>query len=103
MTTTNRGRRGRRETLVVRLYVAGDSSNSQLARNNLQSALAHLPRGDVRLEVVDVLREPERALEDGVLVTPTLIRQSPLPERRVVGNLRDRSALMTGLGIDEVT
>jgi len=87
--------------LVLRLYVAGESPNSDLARTHLRAAIEHLPAAAVSLEIVDVLREPLRALHDGVLVTPTLIRIAPLPERRVIGNLRDRDALFSGLGIAE--
>jgi circadian clock protein KaiB len=88
--------------MMVRLYVAGESPNSVAAKGNLRAALASLSPEDVSIELVDVLREPERSLRDGVLVTPTLIRVAPKPERRMVGNLRDRAALLAGLGIAEV-
>jgi len=87
--------------LVLRLYVAGASPNSALAKSNLEAVIAHLPTDQVALEIIDVLREAERGLRDGVLVTPTLIRMAPPPEQRVIGNLRDRRALRMGLGIDE--
>jgi circadian clock protein KaiB len=87
--------------LVLRLYVAGDSPNSVRARENLRKAIASVPHEDVNLELVDVLRDPERALRDAVLITPTLIRIAPMPERRVIGNLHDRSVLLAGLGISE--
>lgn len=93
---------GKRARLSLRLYVAGESPNSALAQANLKAALAHLPKSELALEVIDVLCHPERGLADGVLVTPTLIRLVPTPEQRVIGNLRDRSALLAGLGFDEV-
>jgi circadian clock protein KaiB len=86
--------------LSLRLYVAGESPNSVQARINLRTALDASLQADVNLEVVDVLVHPERGLQDGILVTPTLIRLAPAPERRVIGNLRDRDALLAGLGID---
>lgn len=49
-----------------------------------------------------MLRNPERGLVDGVLVTPTLIRIAPSPEQRVIGNLRDTNALLAGLGLSKV-
>jgi circadian clock protein KaiB len=91
-----------RARLLVRLYVAGESPNSVAAKKNLRAAIAHLFAGEVTMELVDVLRQPERGLRDGVLVTPTLIRVEPTPERRVIGNLRDRAALLAGLGVAEV-
>jgi circadian clock protein KaiB len=87
--------------LVLRLYVAGDSPNSVLARRNLQAAIGHLSAEDVSLKVIDVLREPLQALHDGVLITPMLVRGAPPSEHRLVGNLRGRAALVALLGLDE--
>jgi circadian clock protein KaiB len=84
---------------VIRLYVAGESPNSVIALSNLKPAIAHLAEGEIAVEVIDVLRHPERGLKDGILVTPTLIRVSPLPQQRVVGNLRDRAVLLAALRI----
>jgi circadian clock protein KaiB len=98
---TRGARRGSSGRLILRLYVAGDSPNSLLAKANLQRAIAHLPKGDVNVEIVDVLLDPERGLREGVLVTPILVRIAPAPERRVVGTLHDRTALVAGLGIAE--
>ena len=87
--------------LRLRLYVAGDSPNSIVAKANVENAIAHLAREDVVLDVIDVLTNPERGLADGVLVTPTLVKVSPAPERRIVGNLRDRSVLLAVLGMSD--
>jgi circadian clock protein KaiB len=74
--------------------------NSAAARANLKSFLARYPERRVALKVVDVLEDPERALRDRVLVTPTLIKAMPAPECRVVGNLSNRSALLSALGFE---
>jgi len=71
-----------------------------LARRNLGAALAHLSPDLVSLEIVDVLQDPDRALSVGVIVTPTLIKVSPPPERRVIGTLHDAQLLAASLGID---
>ncbi len=73
--------------IVVRLYVAGESPNSVLAKANLEEAIAQLGAGAISVELIDVLRDSERALRDGIVVTPTLVRATPLPERRIIGNL----------------
>lgn len=80
-------------SLLVRLYVAGDSPNSARAIANLHAALAELLLEVDGVEIVDVLRVPERGLRDGVLVTPMLVRVSPIPERRILGNLSDKALL----------
>lgn len=85
--------------LHLRLYVAGDAPNSVAAIANLGSLLAETA-AKTELEIIDLLVDPTRGLRDSVLVTPTLLRVSPPPVRRVLGNLRDRAALMRALGLD---
>ena len=80
--------------LVLRLYVAGDAPNSLCAIANLKAICdAHFPAAH-KLEIVDMLQSPLRALADRVVVTPTLLRLSPGPLRRVIGNLSDRSQVL---------
>ena len=86
--------------LVLRLYVAGDAPNSAAALLNLRAVLAELPAGAAKVEVIDVLKDPARGQKDGVLVTPTLVKGAPRPERRIVGDLRDRSLLARVLGLE---
>jgi circadian clock protein KaiB len=81
------------------LYVAGDSPNSVAALRHLRAMLARFPEAPAELEVVDVLTTPSASLRDGVLVTPTMIRKTPAPERRIIGNLSDSSALLAVLGL----
>src|ERR1043166_1251585 len=73
--------------LVLRLYVAGDAPNSTLARANLRRLLDSLRPDQYQLEVIDCLNEPMRAIADGVLVTPTLLRVNPQPTTTLVGSL----------------
>ena len=78
----------------LRLYVAGDAPNSARARDNLDRfCQAHLPDRH-QIEVVDVLAKPDRALADRILVTPTLLRVAPRPDRRIIGNLSDTEAVL---------
>lgn len=96
MKTITKGRARRRT--VVRLYVAGTCRNSLAARRNLDAIAGELPDGVLDLEVVDVFKFPERALSDGVLVTPMLIRLSPTPVQVITGDLSDRDALRAVVG-----
>jgi circadian clock protein KaiB len=86
--------------LQIRLYVAGDAPNSVAAIANLRDALSGLAEDRVHLEVIDVVKAPERGLTDGVFVTPMLVRVGPPPERRVLGSLRDRPTLLAALGFE---
>jgi len=86
--------------LLVRLYIAGDARNSIAALNNLRSALADYPAAKTNVEIIDILTDPERGLQDGIIVTPMLIRIEPAPERRVLGSLHDRLQLLAVLGLN---
>jgi circadian clock protein KaiB len=86
--------------LVVRLYVAGRAPNSVRAVSNLQAIVEKHEDVSWRVDVIDVLVEPLRALTDGVLVTPTLIRVAPLPEVWIVGDLSREAEVLAALGLD---
>ncbi len=87
--------------LVLRLYVAGAAPLSRRATQNLKALIARPKEGVVHLEVVDVLVEPSRAIQDGVLVTPMLVKASPAPKQVVIGDLSDIEAVRKALGLDE--
>ena len=90
----------RRATFKFRLYVAGDAQNSAQALANLSALCrAHLPNRH-HIEVVDVFREPKRALADGVFMTPTLVRLAPGPVRRIVGTLSRTETVLQALGLE---
>ena len=82
-----------------RLYVAGDAANSLQAIANLNALCRKYLSSNYSIELVDVLQEPQRALNDGVLVTPTLVKVWPVPVRRIIGNLNDRSTVLRTLGL----
>ncbi len=82
-----------------RLYVAGDGPYSMQAIANLRAVCDQLLPGRHEIEVVDVLTHKRRALDDGVMLTPLLIKLSPGPVRKVAGSLSQRDALLEALGI----
>ncbi len=82
-----------------RLYITGDSPNSTLAVCNLRALCQEHLQGQHEIEIVDVLLEPHRALADGVLLTPTLIKLTPVPLRQIIGNLSERQPVMLALHI----
>ena len=94
---------GVEEVLTLRLYVAGDAPNSCEARENLRTMLHECPPERYQLEEIDFLREPLRAMRDGVVVTPTLVKVSPPPSQKIIGTLREgvRVRAVLGLGRDD--
>ena len=86
--------------LSLRLFVTGDSPDSSAAIANLKALFPNGASSQVEIEIVDVQREPGRAARDGILVTPTLLKLSPSPPCRVLGNLKNHEALLQLLGIE---
>lgn len=84
---------------AFRLYIAGDAPNSLLAMANLaQLCETHLPDRH-SIEIVDVLLDPKRALRESILLTPTLVTDSPYPGHRIVGTLSNIEPILQILGL----
>lgn len=85
--------------LLLRLYIAGRAPNSVRAVANAKAICdKHFP-GDYELEIIDLIERPERALADGIIVTPTLVKRSPLPVEKIIGNLSDTKEVLLALGV----
>ena len=85
--------------VVMRLYIANNAPNSVRAIANLAEICKRHLADKFELEIIDVLEFPLRALADGVVVTPSLTKVSPLPEAKVVGDLSEKSNVLHALGI----
>lgn len=82
------------------LYVAGDALNSAQAVSNLTALChVHLPERH-EIEIVDVFIEPMKALEQGIFMTPTLVKLKPLPVRQIVGTLSQTLTVLSALGLE---
>lgn len=89
----------RRRVFHFVLYVAGDGPNSALALANLNALCRGVLKDSHTIDVIDVFRDPQRAINDRVFMTPTLVKVSPSPTRTIVGNLSDREPLLRALGL----
>jgi circadian clock protein KaiB len=87
--------------VVMVLYITDSGPNSLRAVANLEAICKEHLQDNFRLEIIDVLEYPLRALAAGIVVTPSLAKLSPLPAATVVGNLSDRSGVLRALGIVE--
>ena len=81
------------------MYVTGTSPRTQIAIENLNRICAQELEGLYEVEIVDVLENPQRAEDERILATPTLIKKLPLPLRRVIGDLSDKEKVMLGLEV----
>jgi circadian clock protein KaiB len=89
----------RRVIHKFRLYIAGSAGNSALAIQNLDSICRTCLPGQYEIEHIDVFQEPERALADIIVMTPTLLKLSPKPVCRIVGTLSETKSVLHALGL----
>lgn len=90
----------RRVMFKFRLYVAGDAPNSAQAVANLNALCRTHLAGRYEIDVVDVFREPQRALQDRIFMTPTLVKLAPSPVRQIVGTLSQAETVLQALGLE---
>jgi circadian clock protein KaiB len=84
---------------VLRLYVTGSTPQSSRAITNLKAICETHLKDRYELTVVDLYEDTERAADDQIDVTPTLIRQWPLPVRRLVGGLSQTQHVLEALNL----
>jgi len=86
-------------TVVLRLYIIGNSPKSLQARATLEAICHQYLPGRHTIELVDVLDEPLRLLKDGIPVTPVLVKLAPPPVQKLLGDLSDRAQVLLHLGL----
>jgi circadian clock protein KaiB len=87
------------ERWELRLYVAGKTPKSVTALNNLKKYCETHLKGQYRIEVIDLLVQPQLAEGDQILAIPTLVRKVPEPIRKIIGDLSNEEKVLVGLDI----
>ena len=82
------------------LFVAGDTERSQRAYASLRRICRERLGDEFEIELVDVVRDPEKAEAHRVLTTPTVVKEHPEPRRRITGDLSDATRVMAALGLE---
>jgi circadian clock protein KaiB len=85
----------------LRLYVAGQTPKSLAAFANLKKICEEHLAGQYRIEVIDLLKNPQLASGDQILAIPTLVRKLPEPIRKIIGDLSNTERVLVGLDIRE--
>ena len=83
----------------LRLYVAGQTTNSVAAFENLKRICETHLEGKYRIEVIDLLKNPTLAKGDQIVAVPTLVRNLPTPIKKILGNLSNEERVLVGLDI----
>ncbi|HLX69867.1 MAG TPA: circadian clock KaiB family protein [Verrucomicrobiae bacterium] len=85
----------------LRLYVAGQTPKSMAAFANLKQLCDVHLTGKYRIEVIDLMKKPQRARDDEIIAVPTLVRRLPQPIRKIIGDLCDTQRTLVGLDLGE--
>ena len=85
--------------LQLRLYVAGQTPRSLAAMSNLKHICAEHLEGRYKLEVIDLIKNPQLAQGDQILAIPTLVRNLPVPIRKIIGDLSNVDRVLVGLDL----
>jgi circadian clock protein KaiB len=81
----------------LRLYIAGQTPRSLAAIANLQKICDEHLEGQYRIEIVDLLVNPQLSRDDQIIAIPTLVRRLPVPIRKIIGDLSDTARTLVGL------
>jgi circadian clock protein KaiB len=87
------------EQWVLRLYVAGQTPKSLTAFANLKKICAEHLENKYRIDVIDLLENPQLARGDQILAIPTLVRNLPAPMRKIIGDLSNTDKVLVGLDL----
>jgi circadian clock protein KaiB len=83
----------------LRLYIAGKTAKSVLALNNLKKYCEEHLKDQYKIEVIDLLVQPQLAEGDQIFAIPTLVRKVPQPIRKIIGDLSNEEKVLVGLNI----
>ena len=87
---------------VLRLYVTGLTARSVRAVSNLRAICDDYLDGQYDLEVIDIYQQPVLAKGEQIIAAPTLVKELPLPMRRIIGDMSDRERVLLGLDLVRV-
>ncbi len=91
-----------RDKYILRLYITGSTVRSVLAITNLKKICEEYLEGRYELEVIDLYQHPGLAKGEQIIAAPTLIKEIPLPFRRIIGDMSDKEKVLLGLDLKMV-
>ena len=89
----------KKNNYVLRLYITGTTPQSLRAIANVRDICEKYLHGYYRLDIIDLYQQPELAQEEQIIAAPTLIKQLPVPMRRILGDMSKAERVLIGLGI----
>jgi circadian clock protein KaiB len=84
---------------VLHLYITGATPNSTRAVRNVKEICEKYLKNRYQLVIIDIYQQPALAEQDQIIAAPTLVKKTPFPVRRLIGDMSDRERVLSGLGI----
>ncbi len=94
-----KGKVKNKNKLILRLYIAAQTPKSIVAITNLKKICDTYLDGKYKLEVIDLVKNPQLGMKDQILAIPTLVRSLPTPIKKIIGDLSDTQRVLVGLDI----
>src|SRR5512140_2354944 len=88
-----------KKNYVLRLYITGTTPQSLRAIANVRKICEKYLHGYYRLDIIDLYQQPELAKGEQIIASPTLVKQLPLPVRRVLGDMSKTERVLVVLGM----
>jgi circadian clock protein KaiB len=89
------------ETYNLLLFVTGMSVGSVKAIANIKDICDKYLEGRYNLEIIDIHKYPHSMFENDIIASPTLIKKSPAPVKKLLGDLSNRTKVLHTLSIRE--
>lgn len=97
MESTERERKG---AFLFRLYVTGTTPRSSKAVENFKSLCERYLPGQCEFEIIDMYQQPELIKPSQIVVSPTLVKELPLPLQKFIGDLSNLKDIAIELGLN---
>ena len=95
--------RGECERYRLRLYVTGATPRSSLAIENTRRICETYLPARYDLEVIDIYQQPTVAGDEPIFAAQTLVKITPLPLKRLIGDMSNLEKVLHGLGLSPQT
>ncbi len=89
------------QRFLLRLFVTGNTVRSSQAVANVRALCEEYLPDRYDLEVIDIYQQPKEAAKDQIIAAPTLIKELPVPVKRLIGDLSNRDKVLVGLNLAE--
>lgn len=86
--------------IVLRLFVAGATTRSAQAIEAVRKICSEDLKGMCDLQVIDIYQHPELAAYEQIIAVPTLIKKTPIPLRKFIGDISRRDRILSALTED---